>query len=101
MIFIQQEATLKKLIMRITYVSRYSKQNFSDSSKKFFCPSSIFTQIKKQHSSVSTDKFNSSFKFHEKVYKKGSLESKINNKMQSAAFGTDHTITTKRNEEMK
>ena len=57
-----------------------------------------FQQTKKQTGSVSLNKFEYPFKFYEKNYKKGSLDSKFKNKMQTAISGTDHTVTTNKNE---
>ena len=43
------------------------------------------------------NKFDNPFKFYEKNYKKGSLESKFKNKIQTAVSGTKHTIITDKN----
>ena len=56
-----------------------------------------FQQTKKPTGSVSMNKFKNPFKFYEKNYKKGSLDSKIKNKVQIALSGTDHTVTTNKN----
>ena len=54
-------------------------------------------QTKKPTGSVSMNKFKNPSKFYEKNYKKGSLDSKLKNKMQTAISGTDHTVTTNKN----
>ena len=56
-----------------------------------------FSQTKKQTSSVSTNKFEYPFKLYEKNYKKRSMEKKFKNKVQTAASGTKHTLTTDKN----
>ena len=43
------------------------------------------------------NKFKYPFKFYEKIYKQGSLDSKFKNKIQTAVSGTDHTLTTNKN----
>ena len=61
-----------------------------------------FSQTKKPTSSVSTDKFQYHFKFYETDSKKGSMESKFKNKIQTAVSGTKHTVTTdKKNDTQK
>ena len=55
------------------------------------------SQTKKPTSSVSMNKVEYPFKFHEKNYNKGSLESKFKNKIQTAVSGTKHTIATDKN----
>ena len=57
-----------------------------------------FQQTQKQTGLVSMNKFEYPFKFYEKNYKKRSLDSKFKNKMQTAISGTDHTVTTNKNE---
>ena len=49
-----------------------------------------------QTGSVNMNKFEYPFKFYEKNYKKGSLESKFKNRTQTAVSGTEHTVTTSR-----
>ena len=56
-----------------------------------------FSQTKKPTSWVSMNKFEYPFKVYEKNYKKGSLESKLKNKIQTAVSGAKHTITTGKN----
>ena len=53
-----------------------------------------FQQTKKPTGSVSMNKFEYPFKFYENNPKKGSLDSKIKNKIQTAVSGTDPTVTT-------
>ena len=56
-----------------------------------------FSQTRKPTSWVSMNKFEYPFKVYEKNYKKGSLESKLKNKIQTAVSGAKHTITTEKN----
>ena len=56
-----------------------------------------FSQTKKPTNSVCTVKFENPFKFCKKNHEKGSMESKIKNKIQTAVSGTKHTVTTDRN----
>ena len=53
-----------------------------------------FQQTKKPTGSVSMNKFEYIFKFFEKNYKKGSLDSKFKNRKQTTLSGTEHTVTT-------
>ena len=52
-----------------------------------------FPQAKKPTCSVRTNKIEYFFKFYEKNYKRGSLESKFKNKIQIALPRTEHTVT--------
>ena len=56
-----------------------------------------FQQTKKPTGSISINKFEYPFKFYEKNYKKGSLESKFKNRTQTEVSGTEHTVTTSKN----
>ena len=56
-----------------------------------------FSQTKKPTSSISTNKFQYPFKFYEKNYKKGSMKSNFENKIQTAVSGTKDTVTTDKN----
>ena len=57
-----------------------------------------FSQTKKPPiNTISTNKFNYSFNFYEKNYKKNSLDSRFKNKIQIAVSGTKHTVTTVKN----
>ena len=56
-----------------------------------------FQQSKKPIGSVSMNKFEYLLKFNGENYKKGSLDSKFKNKIQTAVSGTDHTVTTNKN----
>ena len=85
------------------YITRNSTGQITDhlvmSKKKIAEPrykrGMTFSQIKKPISAVS--KFEYPFKFYEKNYKKGSMESKFKNKIQIAVSGTRHTVTTDKN----
>ena len=87
------------------YITRNSTGEITDhlvmSKKKTVEPKfrrgMTFSQTKKPTSSVSTNKFQYPFKFYEKNYKKGSLESKFKKKIQTAVSGTKHTVTTDKN----
>ena len=85
------------------YITRNSAGQITDhlvmSKKKVAEPrykrGMTFSQTKKPTSAVS--KFEYPFKFYEKNYKKGSMESKFKNRIQTAVSGTRHTVTTDKN----
>ena len=56
-----------------------------------------FSQTKKTTTSVSMNNFEYPLKFYGNVYRKGSLESKFKNKIQTTVSGTKHTIITDKN----
>ena len=72
--------------------------NLVKSKKKTTEPGMTFSQTKKPTRSVSMNKFNCPFIFYQKNYKKSSLESKYNNRTQTALSGTEHSVTTNKNE---
>ena len=88
------------------YITRNSAGQITDqlvlSKKKMAEPKykrgMTFSETKKMTSSVSTNKIEYPFKFYEKNYKKGSMENKFKNKIQTAVSGTKHTVTTDKNE---
>ena len=56
-----------------------------------------FQQTKKPTGSARMNKFEYLFRFYEKKIKKRSLESKLKNSTQTAVSGTEHTVTTSKN----
>ena len=87
------------------YITRNSGGQITDhlvmSKKKMAEPKHkrgmTFSQTKKPTNLVSTNEFVYPFKFYEKNYKKGFMESKFKIKTQTAVSGTKHTVTTDKN----